>query len=130
MEKETEERKLIKASERIPPITDPMGKAWRQPPLDLIAFDSETGHAVMALDTFKMIPDYTMSQPTGAYEGKMWRFRHAIKRDDKGNIVLSRWYLCWFVPSADKPETHLSTKHAPIRLRLVARNLEAKADAV
>ena len=37
---------------------------------------------------FEMLPDYTGSEPTGKYNGKMWKAQY----DSCGN---RKWYLCW-----------------------------------
>lgn len=54
----------------IPEITDPLGRSWRQPPLDQIAVDDT--HALMSETTFKQLAEYSTSMPTGVYVGKMW----------------------------------------------------------
>jgi hypothetical protein len=55
----------------IPPITDPMGKGWRQPNRFDIEIDST--HAVMSRKTFEQLSEYSCSTPSGVYPGKMWR---------------------------------------------------------
>lgn len=70
----------------IPPITDPMGRYWKQPSRDRILIDDK--HALMDRDTFALIEDYSSSMPSGVYEGKMWR-----------RFSESKWHLVWYGPS-------------------------------
>lgn len=55
----------------IPPITDPMGRSWRQPPTSSVVLDDT--HALMSRSTFDELPEYSSSYPTGVYPGKMWK---------------------------------------------------------
>ncbi len=68
----------------IPPITDPLGRYWKQPPLDAIAIDDT--HAIMDQAAFKRLPEYSQSRPTGVYPGKMW----------KAITATGEAYLCWY----------------------------------
>lgn len=68
----------------IPPITDPLGKHWRQPPTDRILIDDT--HAVMSMNTFKALAEYSTTIPNGVYPGKMW----------KANPCADVWNLRWF----------------------------------
>jgi hypothetical protein len=70
----------------IPEITDEMGRFWDQPDRSEIEIDDT--HALMARDTFAKLADYRRSNPSGVYEGKMWR---------RGN------FLVWYGPS-DLPD--------------------------
>ncbi len=67
----------------IPPMTDPLSKYWDQPSRSDILVDKD--HAAMSKDTLFGLYEYSASQPTGVYEGKMWR----RKGDDT-------WWLCWY----------------------------------
>lgn len=73
----------------IPPITDPMGRAWKQPPVSEILFDDFNDYVMMNESTFHQLADYSFSRPSGVYEGKMWR----SQRTKKG-IVHN--FLHWF----------------------------------
>lgn len=68
----------------IPPITDPMGKYWEQPPVENILIDDS--HAVMNRCCFDKLIEYSSSIPSGVYLGKMWK---AITED-------GRKFLRWF----------------------------------
>ena len=68
----------------IPPITEPLGRYWKQPSLDGILID-ET-HAVMTRRTFDELHEYSRSMPSGVYPGKMWK---AIMQD---GTALIRWF--------------------------------------
>ncbi len=70
----------------IPKITEPLGKYWEQPSTNNILIDDT--HALMDEKSFKELKDYSKSQPTGAYEGKMWKATYW----DRPGI----WFLLWF----------------------------------
>lgn len=80
----------------IPPITDPMGKHWRQPPVSAIALDAT--HALMTRETFEALGEYSTSHPSGVYPGKMWR-RHDGAHDPRCKPADRRWLLVWFSDS-------------------------------
>ncbi len=88
------------ALEPIPPITDPMGKYWKQPDRREILIDES--HAVMTRGSFDQLQEYSASFPSGVYEGKMWK-RHDGAHD---YAFLARggkpvWYLVWYGPHPD-----------------------------
>jgi hypothetical protein len=85
----------------IPPITHPMGSDWEQPPVSEVVIDDT--HALMTLETFERLPEYSASRPSGVYEGKMWR-RHngAFDREFLARGGKPEWLLCWYGES-DKP---------------------------
>ena len=89
--------------EVIPPITDPMGKNWEQPNRKDILVDEK--YAVMTRETFFKLHEYSASQPSGVYPGKMWR-RHNGEFDYEfiRNGGKPKWLLCWFVPSEKGPD--------------------------
>lgn len=76
----------------IPAMTDPMGRHLNQPPRESIEIDDT--HALMTAATFKQLPEYSATIPTGVYPGKMWR-RHDGAFDHKSKR-LPVWLLCWF----------------------------------
>lgn len=67
----------------IPEMTHYLSKAWRQPAVSDIEIDNE--NALMNEEVFKQLMEYSCSQPSGVYEGKMWKSKF-----DNG------WLLCWF----------------------------------
>ncbi len=71
----------------IPEMTDRLGRYWDQPDRSEILVDGT--HAVMTQATLVKLHDYSRSQPSGCYGGKMWKAR------DPGGP----WYLNWFGPS-------------------------------
>jgi hypothetical protein len=73
----------------IPPMTHWMGSAWKQPKLSEILIDDT--HAVMTQRTFDKLLNYAHSQPTGVYEGKMYR------KDDYLHWWATRISQAWFV---------------------------------
>ena len=88
MELKTAKEKAVETVQsmttRIPKITDPLGKSWIQPNPDDIQIDKT--HALMTKQDFNKLANYSGSQPTGAYVGKMWK---SEGRD-------GTWYLKWF----------------------------------
>lgn len=77
----------------IPPITDPMGRYWDQPAQSKILID-ET-HALMLESTLKELCNYSATNPSGVYDGKMWRRQVDYYDETKG------WILCWYAPCDD-----------------------------
>jgi hypothetical protein len=77
----------------IPPITDPLGRHWRQPAATSILLDDS--HAVMSAATFAGLAEYSGSFPSGVYVGKMWR-RYDGLCDSKCAAPDRVWLLCWF----------------------------------
>ncbi len=75
----------------IPPMTDEMGKYWKQPDRHDIIVDAT--HALMSQIAFDQLHDYSHSQPSGVYPGKMWKLNN-----ERG----PQWWLAWFGES-DKP---------------------------
>lgn len=69
----------------IPPMTHPYGQHWKQPDRAEILIDDK--HAVMSKSSLEKLLDYSNSQPSGVYEGKMWRVKIGKP---------TRWFLCWF----------------------------------
>lgn len=77
----------------IPPITDPLGRYWDQPPIERIAIDDT--HALMTHEDFTLLPEYSASMPSGVYPGKMWRRRDGAF-DPRCRPEDRRWLLCWY----------------------------------
>lgn len=71
-----------------------MGKHWEQPPIEDILVDDT--HTVMTRSTFLQLKNYSRTNPTGAYQGKMWRREEPDLRE--GSIKPTLWLLCWFGP--------------------------------
>ena len=81
----------------IPPITDPMGKFWEQPPLKDILVDDT--HAVMTTSTLLQLKDYSQSNPSGVYPGKMWRGKQMsinYRSSPATFYHTGRWELHWY----------------------------------
>lgn len=88
----------------IPPITDPMGKHWKQPSTDNILIDDAV--ALMDERTLKALPEYSATIPTGAYEGKMWKANKRFFHRDEQPI----WVLCWYGPHEDKTKVSINVR--------------------
>lgn len=76
---------VLKGEPIIPPMTDPLSKHWDQPKTDLITFSEGYKLAIMDAAAFDALHDYSHSQPSGVYAGKMWKRKSGKK-----------WLLCWF----------------------------------
>lgn len=74
----------LKASNVIPEMVHPLGKHWKQPDRNKIEIDDT--HALMELNTFHELLEYSTNMPTGVYIGKMW----------KRELVRGKWELGWF----------------------------------
>lgn len=71
---------------QIPPITNRLGFGWEQPDTSEMLVDDE--YAVMSKETFDKLKDYTASQPTALYNGKMWK---ALVRSKDGLLWVLRY---------------------------------------
>lgn len=56
---------------KIPNITDPMGKSWKQPNNNDILIDDK--NAILTEAQIYDLHTYSTSLPTGVYVGKMWK---------------------------------------------------------
>lgn len=79
----------MKNNNVIPAMTDPLGKYWEQPSADRILIDDD--YAVMDKTTLRQLPEYSSTNPSGVYPGKMWR------AETRGI-----WWLRWYGES-DNP---------------------------
>lgn len=79
----------------IPPMTHPSSSVWDQPELSKILIDDIT--ATMSLGVFMQLKEYSATNPSGVYEGKMWK-RHDGSFDHefiaRGGVPT--WKLCWY----------------------------------
>ena len=84
----TNNKSEMNGEQIIPPITDLSGQSWKQPHRRYIELDKT--HALMSEQTFKGLPEYSYTIPTGKYEGKMWRANK-----------YGKWYLAWYGPAPE-----------------------------
>lgn len=87
----------------IPPITDPLGQYWKQPPADAIVLDDT--HALMEQAAFDALLDYSSSRPSGVYDGKMWKRRDSDAEPDEFG-----WRLVWYGPSSDPGKCSINSR--------------------
>lgn len=92
----------------IPPITDPMGKHWRQPDTENFVIDDT--HVSMTQRDFDMLPEYSTTNPSGVYVGKCWKSQQSeqVKVSDHGVTMvkhrwIDKWDLRWFGESTIGP---------------------------
>ncbi len=88
----------------IPPITDPLGRGWRQPPTADILIDDT--HAMMEMHTFKALAEYSASMPSGVYPGKMWKYDSAAYGREP--LAEGRWVLRWY---GECPDPNMCSNH-------------------
>lgn len=116
----------------IPPITDPLGAHWDQPDRASILIDAT--HALMTVATFKALHEYSCSNPSGVYEGKMWRRHdgvfdpiiplHIRQSHEWGKPEMFPdytgprpvWLLCWFGPDRNGDKGFVSNNYRKILL--------------
>ena len=77
----------------IPPITDPLGRHWRQPDMSDVEITSE--HAMLTQRQFDGLPEYSTSQPSGVYPGKCWKAEEFVREGNRARPT-GRWFLRWF----------------------------------
>jgi len=75
---------------KIPEMVHPLSKYWKQP--DRLDVDINNEYATMNRTAFNKLHDYTRSEPSGVYEGKMWK-----KKINPGG----KWFLFWYDESND-----------------------------
>ena len=98
----------------IPPITHELGRYWDQPSTAEILIDDT--HALMTLATFDELAEYSASNPSGAYEGKMWKRNDgSFDRQFIANGGVPTWFLCWYGESQIGPG-YVSNNHRKILL--------------
>jgi hypothetical protein len=96
-------------SDVIPPITHRLGRHWEQPSTDKIVLDST--HALMSKATFKQLPEYSSSIPSGVYEGKMWKRNNGIY--DTAFLKSGgkpEWLLMWYGTAEDPDKCSINSR--------------------
>lgn len=78
----------------IPPITHPLGRGWRQPDSSSVIVTDT--HALITERVFDDLHEYSGSQPSGVYEGKMWKGEWQPLTVDGTFIHTGKWWLRWF----------------------------------
>jgi len=75
----------------VPPITCELGKSWRQPNPHNFVWDDDC--VAMSREDYERLHTYDCTDPTGIYEGKMW------KRHSGGKC-----YLCYITDCPGHPD--------------------------
>lgn len=78
----------------IPPITDPMGRSWRQPDMSEVTFDDT--HALLTQAQFDGLAEYSTTNPSGVYPGKCWKAQVAENLGGGRYRWTDRWELRWW----------------------------------
>jgi hypothetical protein len=81
-------------AEAIPPITDPLGRHWRQPDMTQVEITSE--HARLTQAQFDSLSDYSTSYPSGVYHGKCWKAQGTETLDGGRWRWTGTWFLRWY----------------------------------
>lgn len=71
----------------IPQMTHELSRYWKQPNPSDILIDER--HAVMNSLTFNALAEYSLSVPSGVYDGKMWK-ANTLRRGRP------TWLLKWY----------------------------------
>lgn len=77
----------------IPEMTNPLGRYWDQPDRSKIIIDDK--YAIMTEQTMNELKEYSTTNPSGVYEGKMWRSKFV----ENGKTI---HYLHWY-SNSEKP---------------------------
>ena len=72
----------------IPKMTHPLSSVWDQPNHENFLFDDT--YVIMTKRDFEELKNYSMSRPSGVYDGKMWKSKY-------GEV----WDLRWYGPAPD-----------------------------
>jgi len=96
---------VIPTADFIPPITDPLGRHWRQPDLSEVQMDGI--HVLLTRRQFDELADYSTTRPDGVYVGKCWKSRESVEIKKNGKVIgygwTDRWLLRWFGESEIGP---------------------------
>lgn len=95
---------VVLSTSIIPPMTDPLGRHWRQPDTDNFVLDDT--HVIMSQRDFDSLSDYSHSYPSGVYHGKCWKTRISVtltcKETQRQTLGWTdRWQLRWYGPHED-----------------------------
>jgi hypothetical protein len=77
----------------IPPITDPMGKSWRQPK-DIRQAPMDGKFVLLTRQQWDALPEYSTSMPSGVYPGKCWKRIERLRMRE--GWIKTTEYLCWY----------------------------------
>jgi hypothetical protein len=86
----------------IPPITDQLGKHWKQPDRYSVLIDDDV--AMMSQASFDQLIEYSTSIPSGVYDVKIWKRR----------VTRSKWLLCWYGPAPNPNQCSINTREIVI----------------
>ena len=95
----------------IPDMIDPLSKAWDQPKKENIQI--MMGHAWMSKETFDKLHEYSCSNPTAIYAGKMWKAIYDI-RNKATKKIEKKAYLKFVTP--DKEDGYFLIHPVPIMI--------------
>ncbi len=78
---------------KIPAMTHPLSSAWFEQPNPENVLTDDT-YALMSKSDFSLLHEYSTSDPSGVYAGKMWKLQL---------LGWGRWYLRWYSDAEGKP---------------------------
>lgn len=82
----------------IPEMTHQDGKYWRQPE-DIREAPMDLTHVLLTRRQFDELHEYSVTDPSGVYEGKCWkaeRFRKGTRKGEMRLIPTGEWFLKWY----------------------------------
>lgn len=100
------------AEDFVPVITHPSGRHWEQPALHEFRMDADA--AYMSLTTLERLLEYSCSQPSGVYPGKMWRIDRWAYSRAKYPDPKDRHVLAWYGNSDSEPDKYCSNHYRRI----------------
>lgn len=93
-----------------PPLDSPFGAgSWKQPRREDVLIDDD--HALLTVEDFNALPEYSCSIPTGAFPGKMWRRHdgaHDMSARARGHTPV--WMLCWYGYTSDPKQLSINRR--------------------
>lgn len=116
--KEIKDNTLLIESHVIPPCTNELGKHFGMPKREDIVIDEL--YAYMTEITFNKLKEYSTSNPSGVYLGKMWKSRINISKE-WGRIEWLKensedvWHLCWYGVATEKDYCNIYTRVITIK---------------
>jgi hypothetical protein len=94
----------------IPPMTHELSRHWDQPPREDVVVTDE--FAFMTKKSWEKLAEYNSTNPSGAYEGKMWRAHETVHTGYQYKTFWDRPFLCWYGVSPHKDRVSINWRPA------------------
>ena len=89
-------------------MTHEMGRYWEQPNPSDIEVDGT--HALMVKQTFDKLHEYSGTNPSGVYDGKMWKAERQIRQPNGSYKSTGIWFLRWYSACEDPTKCAINTR--------------------